>query len=564
MADTSLAEALTLFTKVNVSMLKRIETLEKKGTTNKYLTPKDKPDKPESVVEEAQPTEVESFGRKALEDLGKILKTGATPTKQKEEIKKSKGFDDSMWDFFKTGSTITALGFILQNLLEDFRKGETGAVNAVVKTVQLAVEGLLKATEKTVEKILSSTQGKLNAMAAEKAAKPPKPPPEPTGWREKMASKEAKALQARVAASNQLKAAGFDPNYRGVEQGKPGAGSSKFQLKATLADFEKVNLPEPKVAPVGPAKPSLYQRMKGAAGSAWETTKEFGTSVKEKALERVNKVLAPIQKIFQSTPMKVIRGVMKIPGIFDAVFGYIDMRKAVTEFEQGKITRDELSVRLAQSFGGAFGSAGGGLLLGKALGTAGALAGTALGPVGTAIGAFGGGALGTLAGSYAGDKIGRMIVNGFAEASPQTTKQLGDYLGNLLLESRINEATANRVEQKQEENEVEIDDGIITKHGKIVIPNAEDSIYAMKSDGPFEKFFQNNTKVLEKTNTLLESLNENNDKQMNYHSELLIETNQLLTQMMAKLQQVTVNRANIVNNNYNDGVTLRGLQAVVS
>jgi len=262
--------------------------------------------------------------------------------------------------------------------------------------------------------------------------------------------------------------------------------------------------------------------------------------------------------------MKVIRGVMKIPGIFDAVFGYIDMRKAVTEFEQGKISRDELSVRLAQSFGGAFGSAGGGLLLGKALGTAGALAGTALGPVGTAIGAFGGGALGTLAGSYAGDKIGRMIVNGFAEASPQTTKQLGDYLGNLLLESRIEEATANRVEQKQEENEVEIDDGIITKHGKIVIPNAEDSIYAMKSDGPFEKFFQNNTKVLEKTNTLLESLNENNDKQMNYHSELLIETNQLLTQMMTKLQQVTVNRANVVNNNYNDGVTLRGLQAVVS
>ena len=106
MANTTLAEVLPLFTRVNTALVKRLEILEKK-TGVQSLNPKQ-----EKIVQDTQPVEIESFGHKALNDINKAFKLSVNIT-DKDKDKKPKDTIDWL-SMFKNAALVTGIGLLLK------------------------------------------------------------------------------------------------------------------------------------------------------------------------------------------------------------------------------------------------------------------------------------------------------------------------------------------------------------------------------------------------------------------------------------------------------------------
>jgi hypothetical protein len=217
--------------------------------------------------------------------------------------------------------------------------------------------------------------------------------------------------------------------------------------------------------------------------------------------------------------LKLAKGLLKSPllaPIVEAFFTYKDVQDMIGNFSSGEIDEKELNqkvgTRLIEAITGLIGGAGGAILGGSL--------GSVIPVAGNIIGAIAGGVLGDVGGRA----IGKLIAN----AIGPKTSEFGEY------------ALSSPIFKVPEQTPVEIEDGIITKEGKVIKPSTDDTIYAMKDGGPLAD-------ALNKTPTLLGNLINIESSNM----ELMYKNNLLLTQILEKINSgnpiITSNNTSIVN-----------------
>ena len=106
---------------------------------------------------------------------------------------------------------------------------------------------------------------------------------------------------------------------------------------------------------------------------------------------------------------------------------------------------------------------------------------------------------------------------------------------------------------------VEIEDGIITKAGKLIKPHKEDFLYAMKDGGPLANAMSGDNKAAEKNNEILEQFKSLTKNLSIKQIELMEMNNKLLKSIQGSLNEpsgsqggatVTSNNSNTTNVNF--------------
>ena len=142
MADVTIGDALSLFTKLNTKMLDRIVKLEKNYDTKAEATKK----QPEEVVKKAAPVEVESFGRKAIEDLKKIV--GAVQVTTQKETQKAKKGGLLDWLLGALGLLGAGLAALYDNIKDFVTKKLMGLLGKAIDLLKSGIKSLYSGLKK--------------------------------------------------------------------------------------------------------------------------------------------------------------------------------------------------------------------------------------------------------------------------------------------------------------------------------------------------------------------------------------------------------------------------------
>lgn len=258
-----------------------------------------------------------------------------------------------------------------------------------------------------------------------------------------------------------------------------------------------------------------------AAGRAAAATGGALKGAATKALKFTkDTILKPVTNaIAKVKPLKLLKGLLKSPflaPILEGFFAYKDVKKLVEQYELGEIGEDELNAkvgtRLITAVTGLIGGAAG-AVLGGTLGSAVPLAGNILGAI-----------VGGVLGDVGGRAIGKLLAS-------QMEGQTSD-LGKWALSSPLFGGSKNQ-------SVAQIDDGIIfSQDGRVLAQaNPMDTIYAMKEGGPLLKTlatgFESNSKILK-------NLHELHAEHMETQIELDEERNSLLLEL-GKLLYASLN-----------------------
>lgn len=108
-------------------------------------------------------------------------------------------------------------------------------------------------------------------------------------------------------------------------------------------------------------------------------------------------------------------------------------------------------------------------------------------------------------------------------------------------------------------------DFIKTSDGKLIIPNKDDTLIGLKTDGPLDKFFKSTIKNSEEGNVILKKYAEVSSDILTKQLKLLNDNNKLLNELAGKINTpaTVVSRPTTINN-YSQGVTLRGMQGAAA
>ena len=337
-------------------------------------------------------------------------------------------------------------------------------------------------------------------------------------------------------------------------------------------------------------KPGIFARAankaKAVAGKAVTATK----AVAGKALKFTkDMILKPVgSAIGKVKPMKLIKGLAKSPllaPIMESFFTYKDINEAISKHSSGEITQDELDGqvgnRLIKAITGMVGGAGG-AIIGGSLGSVIPVAGNIIGAIaGGVLGDVGGRAVGGLIGKALGPKTAEL--GGWALSSPlfknkmqgstaqgsSTSSEGKESLDSALAyggtaEGLLNPQEASRRVSAAEdpynsEKPIEIEDGIITKAGKLIKPHKEDFLYAMKDGGPLANAMSGDNKAAEKNYEILEHFKSLTKNLSIKQIELMEMNNKLLKSIQGSLDEspksgngtvVTSNNSNTTNVNF--------------
>ena len=583
MDDNNISKALSAFTKVNGTIVKRLDRIER--TQAKQSNKQEKQVAPEEVVKESEPIEIEGFSNKAGKQLGKILSINADFMKKQQEasIKKSP-FLSNIGSFAKgimgdlLGSLAKGFGYsLLAGLAIDIAKklfntpaGQDIAVDksrtkvaakALNKSLEVAtkvVNGLSRYAT-TAEKVVAEAASKAAASTAKSVSgvvtkmTPPKKTGEMLRLEKLIETKTRMANQARGLAALGGPSAPYlnqKALYKEARVQEGAARSYGKQLKtleesaskaATTATVKSEVQAGEKVL----AKPGFFGQIKNFASKAVKGVGKFGTET----LAKASGPLRMITKILESGPMKFLTRVLRVPGITDAIFGAVEINKAISSYEKGDISKAALHKMLAAAGAGTLGSFGGGALLG----TIGAGLGLAGGPVSILTGIAG-----TAVGTYAGDKFSRMIMRHLPEG-------LQDEFGEMIAGSMVNTPLLfNKFKEKYAQDDTpgkKIDDGIVSK-GKTTAINPNDTVYAMKTDGPLDRYFSNNLKVAKENMGVLEQYSNNSTTLLTRQLEVLVTNNKLLREVADRMSARPSNSVNINGQSIDSAgiTTLRDVQ----
>ena len=536
MANDTVLEAISLLTRVSSdigSTLKklstRIDNLESSSTSSRGK---------EKLVKEATPVIVQDYGRKAEKDLARIL--GDKNDKSKEQLDKEKNKNNNLLKLLGlAGAAALALKFLFDG------EGFTGLIQGFQKSFKIVTEFAEKA-----KGIIDDIGKKLGTFADDLGTKV-------SGVVDNVMTKvgtwvdDAKAGLKGVADNIGVKvsswydeaAAGLKNSFDTISQrlsafgddlvrGLTSITSKAKNLVGITDDAAKgvsgitraASPPKPKAGFLSKVGGAVASGAKAAGGAVASGAKAAGGAVVKaggKAIQFTkNQVLKPVGAAIKKVkPLKLAKGLLKSPllaPIVEAFFTYKDVQDMIGNFSSGEIDEKELNqkvgTRLIEAITGLIGGAGG-AILGSSLGSV-------IPVAGNIIGAIAGGILGDVGGRA----IGKLIAN----AIGPKTSEFGEY------------ALSSPIFKVPEQTPVEIEDGIITKEGKVIKPSTDDTIYAMKDGGPLAD-------ALNKTPTLLGNLINIESSNM----ELMHKNNLLLTQILEKINSgnsiITSNNTSIVN-----------------
>lgn len=544
MVDVTVIEAISLLTKVSAdtsSMLKKLS--DRVDVISKGPGGRGK----ENLVKQADPVIVTDFGPKAEKDLAKL---GGDAEKEKQRTEKEKNKNNNLLKLLGlAGAAALALKFLFdgdgftglvqgfQNALgrvTKFASKAKGLIDDIGKRLGTFADDVGKRVGSLVENITAKT-----SQWATKAKDGIKNAMDDIGKRlgsfgDELAKGTARVISSAKNVASKVVAASTtaaDDVARGVSRVTTSSVKPQPGFFSKAGGFLK-DTAQKTTQFVGQKATQAGSLVKAGATAVSDTASNVGKFAKDKILKKFLDFMKFL-KIKQ-----VLGAIAKSPllaPVIESVFAYKDVNKSLSDFQEGKISKKELDTavgnRTFKALGGLLGGAGGATLLATMMG------GLSFG-LAAPLGAVIGGILGDVGGRFVADKL--------AGAMGDKVSNVGDFVLNTpLFNSKMG----------MEGSVENIEDGIITKDGKIIKPDAQDTIYAMKDGGPLGE-------ALNKTPIMLGSLIDVEVDSLN----LMKEQNALLREILNKTGAVSTpagaNSANS-NKNYNQsGDMFRQLQMV--
>ena len=530
MANDTLADVLILFTKVNSKLVKRLEDLEKGGINNKGIN-----NKPEDVVAKVDQVEVESFGDKAIKQLGAKfgVKSGESNAAVDKKEKKGNGIFDWLLSMLGLASTGIA-GF--KDKIKKWILEKLG--NLITSSLELIKDGLkglwngIKGGYNFFKKFTIWGFDKLKAGGAKLIEMGKK------AWEGIKNSKVGKSIGSFFSKMGK----GLSKLATNVIEGGKALGSKLAAKTSSFIKAAKTAAPKVATAAAQSVKNVAGRAVAAGtnlAGRAVDAGKNLagralnaGAKVKD-FISRLTKGVASFKgggkifgKLLSRIPLigTLIEGFLTSSDIQTMIDKHMKDPKKYTE----KMLYDDIGGRITEGLGGMLGAAGGAAL--------GATAGSIVPGFGTFVGGLAGGVLGDMAGRAMGGALGQALGDKKGEIGEYI---YGKFYKKGAFEKQSEFPTQAEANAKYDGNEpvIETEDAVITTGGKVIQPHKEDTLYAMKGGGPMDKFFNENLKVSKNNNDTLTSIS-------NLHGELLtkqllelFKNNKLLTDIKNNLEQ---------------------------
>jgi hypothetical protein len=536
MADITIIEAISLLTKVSADNSKMLKSLTSSGNISGNKKGK------EDLVKKAAPVMVTDFGKAAEKDLAKL---GGDASKERERADKENNKNKNLLRLLGlAGAAALALKFLFEG------EGFTGLVQGFQNVVKRVTNFVSKAKGliddigkklgtfaddigKRVGTIVDDVMAKTGTWAA-KAKNGIKNAMDDIGRKLGSFGDEiAKGVQKAITSAKNATLRIADATKKAV------AGSGDDILKTTAKVAAKTATSgtaaavtqvanQSAAAPEKPSKPPRKSKGGRNKNRARTLAAQAGKGKGSQVMKKIGGLLKNIK------PLSLLKGLLKSPLLAPVVESFLtvgDVRGYIGDYENGEISLEELNnktgTRLIQSITALIGGAGGAVM--------GSLLSAPLGPPGMFVGALAGAVLGDVAGRF----VGKLIAS-----------SLGDNvtgLGEFALSSPL-----FKVPEVQSAP-IDIDDGIILKDGKVIKPDTQDTLYAMKDGGPLFK-------ALDKTPKMIGSLMDVEVDSRN----LLREQNLLLKAILEKTGLTPTMVGNTNNNvkNFNQsGDLFRSLQS---
>ena len=561
MAD-NIAEAISLLTRVSADMAKRLDALEKGGGSISQKSA----NVPRKVVKKAEPVVVTDFGPKAEKDLNRL---GGDASKERERADKEKNNNGMLLRALGlAGAAALALKFLFDG------KGFTGLVQGFQNVVG-KVDKWAKATKSAIDDV-----AKKAGTIADDVGKSIK------SFADDVAEKAAKFTDDAVKGLQKIgtKASAFIDNVKSINikqtiddmVKKVGtfaddmmAGISKVAGKVSSVAKGALGLTPKPAAPAGsggggsskgggttkPAAPKSgggnwlskgWNFVKGGASKVAKVVTTGASKVVEGAKvvggAAKDKLLAPLVKGikgFGGGALKMMKGLLRSPflaPIVEGFFTYKDVNDMIAQHAAGEIDEKTLNAmagkRLVQAVTG---------IIGGALGAVGL--GTLFSPI-PVVGPI----VGTLAGGVLGDVLGKWLGGFLADWMGEDASKLGSFALNSPA-FKMGDASA-----------IEVDDGIITKDGQIIKPDADDTLYAMKNGGPLADALSKGS--LEQL-SMLKKISVINDTLMSRQIDLLQDNQAILVEIADKIGNggnVNINNISKLSSTTTTGGGLQGIR----
>lgn len=578
MADVTIADALALFTKVNTKLMDRVSKLEKTSKDTNVAAKKE----PGKVLEEAVPVQVESFGKKAIQDLSKIIGK-VQPMEKKEELPKKKGKGLLDWLLGALGLLGAGLASLYDKIKDFVQKKLLGAISKAIDILKQGVMGLFNGLKrgwtaikgvfrniskgliggvKWVSDKIKSALTKIRESRFGKAVSNffTKMGERISSFADKVVD-GAKVLGQKVLEKfNQAKDALKNLTAKATEAVFGKAGQRTVLGKAvdvTKGAAKAVGGAVVKGATaVGDTAKAAGGTLARGARAAGGVAVSAGRAVKSGAniIAQFTKKLGGL-KFTASLFGKILKRVPILGGLIEGFLTNSDIKDMVEKHlkDPSKYTEEmlynDIGLRISEGIGGVIGTTGGAAL--------GAAVGSVIPGFGTFVGAIGGG--------IAGDFFGRKLFSAISKSiGGDTSKEIGKFIYDRAYKDGKSVQGSLTTEPLDVE---EVDDAAIYPGGdKIVKPHPDDSIYAMKEGGPLDKFFNKNIKVSQEGNNILKTYAENTSDIMSKQLKLLSDNNKLLSTLVEKLNSPVnvVSRPTVIRNTFGLGGDLRAIQGVNS
>ena len=618
----TLAESLLLLTKTNSKVVDKIKELDAKidsvviastkTVTSSTVDTKQKTTQPAATVkadvadktivktvEKPKTVIISDFTKEALNDLAGVLGSkqveAAKPNNAPPEKSKS-GNKLLGWLAAAAGTYAIIKNFKLENIpglitgLQSAKKRITKLKGAITKTFskmkgafkKIIPKGLQNSITKNINKFKTKSKALFSKVANKITSSIKNVGNKAAGLAKNLGSKALKAFttsmsalgskiktvlnSAKTAVTKTISSAadGVDDIAKGMK-GVPAPKSTGASGSAPKPTGASGSTPKPKTSFFGKLSDKVSKASKSVAATASKASKSVAATASKAKGAGINLAKKAINVGF-----KAVGGVKKLAGalvkspllapIVESVLAYKDINKSIEEYNTGEIDKKELDKRIgARTIKGLGGIIGGAVGAGAGAAALGSFSFGLAAPIGAIIGGVG------------GDMAGRFIGGAVANAIGDKTDVLGKNIGDTkLFKSKIEKAPTSTPSEGKEsleasrevsavEKPVEIEDGIITKAGKLIKPHKEDFLYAMKDGGPLANAMSGDNKAAEKNNEILEQFKSLTKSLSIKQIELMEMNNKLLKSIQGSLDEspksgngtvVTSNNSNTTNVNF--------------
>ena len=464
MADTTIAEAISILTKVSADTATRLKALESgKGTVAQKAS-----NVPRKVVKKAEPVIITDFGPKAEKDLTRI---GGDADAERAKTEKEKNNNNNLLKLLGlAGAAALALKFLFDG--EGFTgliQGFQSAVKTVTKFASKA-KGLVDNIGKKIGTFADDIGKKIGTFADDSVKALKKIGEKATTFVDDIAGIDIK--QSLDNISNKV-GSFVDDTVKGLKNvvGKINPFSSQVDDlgKAAAAATKGGAAAGGSISKKSGFFSKIASGAKKAGGKIASGAKKAGGKALKFAKD---KILKPVgTAIGKVKPLRLLKGLAKSPllaPVLESFFAGKDINNMIDQYTAGELDQNQLNEavgkRLIEAVTGVIGGAGGAIL--------GGTLGSAIPVAGNIIGAIAGGVL--------GDVGGRAIGGLISKALGSKTGEIGEWT----LSSPLFKVPENISSNFQRSTPIEIEDGIITKNGEVIKPNKDDTLYAMKDGGP--------------------------------------------------------------------------------